>query len=224
MKITCLGAAQGVTGSCYYLESDHLKGLVDCGSFQGDFNVNQLNKVPFDFEAEALDFVILSHGHIDHSGRLPKLIQNNFHKPIYMTRGTSELTRILLKDSAKIHEMDNERENEKRKKAGLDPIEPYYTTEDVINTLPYFYPVDFNKDIYPSPDFIIRFIPAGHMVGSAHIYLEIDGKRLLFSGDIGTRHNPILLPPHPAPKQTISLWNQPMGTVCTKTCLGLLKA
>ena len=199
MKIKCLGAAQGVTGSCYYIESDHLKGLIDCGSFQGDFDVNQLNKVPFDFNPESLDFVILSHGHIDHSGRLPKLVQKNYHKPIYMTRGTLELTTILLKDSAKIHESDNEKENEKREKAGLDPIEPYYSSEDVINTLPYFYPVDFNKDIYPQEDFKVRFIPAGHMLGSAHIYLEIEGKSFLFSGDIGTRKNPILLPPNPAP-------------------------
>lgn len=199
MKIQCLGAAQGVTGSCYYIQTEDHQFLIDCGSFQGDFDVNKKNDTPFDFDPSELDFILLTHGHIDHSGRLPKLMQGQYHKPVYMTRGTASLTTILLKDSAKIHEYDNETENEKRKKAGLDEVEPYYTTDDVINLLPYFYPVPYDSFVSPYPNIRFKFISAGHLLGSAHIYLEIDDKSFLFSGDIGSTHNPLLIAPKPAP-------------------------
>lgn len=199
MKIQCLGAAQGVTGSCYYIQTERFQFLVDCGSFQGDFETSKKNKVPFDFDPSQLDFVLLTHGHIDHSGRLPKLIQGGYNKPIYMTRGSASLTTILLKDSAKIHEQDSENENEKRRKAGLEDVEPFYTTEDVINLLPYFYPVAYDTLISPVETIGFKFIAAGHLLGSAHIYLEVDGKSFLFSGDIGSTHNPLLIPPKPAP-------------------------
>jgi metallo-beta-lactamase family protein len=199
MKIQCLGAAQGVTGSCYYIQTDSYKFLIDCGAFQGDFEVNKKNQVPFDFDPKELDFIILTHGHIDHSGRLPKLMQGNFHKPVFMTRGTASLVEILLLDSAKFHENDIDIENDKRKKAGLEPVEPFYSTEDVINLLPYFYPIDYDKVHQPVDGISFKFVSAGHLLGSGHIYLEVEGKTLMFSGDIGTQHNPLLLPPEDAP-------------------------
>jgi len=199
MKIQCLGAAEGVTGSCYYIQTDKYQFLIDCGSFQGDFEVNKQNRVPFDFDPSQLDFIILTHGHIDHSGRLPKLIQGNYHKPIYMTRGTASLVEILLLDSAKIHENDNDKENDKRKKAGLEPLDPFYSTEDVINILPYFYPLPYDSPHSPVDGINFSLIPAGHLLGSAHVYLQVEGKTLVFSGDIGTQHNPLLMPPEDAP-------------------------
>lgn len=199
MKIQFLGAAEGVTGSCYFIETAQYKFLVDCGQFQGNFTEEKKNLEPFHFDPKSLDFVVLTHAHIDHTGRLPKLVQQGFHNRVFMTRGTASLSELLLKDSAKIHQYETDKDNEKRKKAGLDLVEPYYTTEDAINTLQYFNPVIYEKTIDVNPSITLRFINAGHLLGSAHVYLTIDGESFLFSGDIGTQYSQILLPPKPAP-------------------------
>ncbi|MBN2795447.1 MAG: MBL fold metallo-hydrolase [Clostridia bacterium] len=200
MKVQFLGAAEGVTGSCYYIEAMDKKFIIDCGQFQGDLTEEKKNLEPFPFNPKDLDFIILTHAHIDHSGRLPKLVQLGYHNRIYMTRGTASLTEILLKDSAKIQAYENETENEKRKKAGLDLIEPYFTIDDVVDTLIYFNPKPYNEVIKLSDNMTLKFINAGHLLGSAHVLLTIDGTKYLFSGDIGTQHSQILIPPEPAPE------------------------
>lgn len=199
MKISFLGAQEGVTGSCYYIESREATFIIDCGQFQGNLIEQNKNKEPFPFNPKDLDFILLTHGHIDHTGRLPKLVKDGFCGRIIMTRGTASLSELLLKDSAKIQEIETEKENEKRLKAGLDTIEPYYDLHDVINTLQYFNPVPYDVP-YTANDITIEFIPAGHLLGSAHIRLTLENKTLLFSGDIGTDHSQILLPPKPAPQ------------------------
>lgn len=197
MKIQFLGAAEGVTGSCYYIQTEDTTFLVDCGQFQGHKTEQKKNEVPFPFDPKSLDFIILTHGHIDHSGRVPKLVQLGFSGRIFMTRGTASLSELLLKDSAKIHEYETEHDNEKRKKAGLDAIEPYYTLNDAIDTLQYFNPVPYDTPV-KHKNIALTFINAGHLLGSAHVHLTIEGKTFLFSGDIGSQHSQILVPPKPA--------------------------
>lgn len=199
MKITFLGAQEGVTGSCYHVKNENISFLIDCGQFQGNPQEQKKNLEPFPFDPKELDFIILTHAHIDHTGRLPKLVQEGFSGRVFMTRGTASLSEILLKDSAKIHEVETEKENEKRIKAGLDPIEPFYTINDVINTLQYFNPMAY-EDTYKDKNISLTFINAGHLLGSAHVYISLEGKTLLFSGDVGTDHSQILLPPKPALK------------------------
>lgn len=199
MKIQFLGGQEGVTGSCYHIQTQHTQFLLDCGQFQGNHIEQNKNKEPFPFNPKDIDFIILTHAHIDHTGRLPKLVKDGFNGRVLMTRGTASLSEILLKDSAKIQEIETEKENEKRTKAGLDLIEPYYDTNDVINTLQYFNPLPYDKS-YDIEGIKVKFINAGHLLGSAHVYLEIENKTLLFSGDIGTDYSQILLPPNPAPQ------------------------
>lgn len=197
MKIQFLGAAKNVTGSCYYVETEHEKFLVDCGQFQGDAVTEKENQTAFPFDPSTLDFILLTHAHIDHTGRLPKLVQGGFKGIVYLTRGTASLSELLLLDSAKIHEYENELENEKRVRAGLDEVPPFYSQEDAINTLQYFYPVPYEKTM-TREHLSFRFINAGHLLGSSHIYIETEGKSLLFSGDIGSSHSQILQSPKPA--------------------------
>lgn len=197
MKITFLGAQEGVTGSCYHISTEDVSFLVDCGQFQGNKKEEKKNHEPFPFDPKSLDFIILTHAHIDHTGRLPKLVQQGFSGRVFMTRGTASLSEILLKDSAKIHEVETEKENEKRLKAGLDLVEPYYSSQDVLNTLMYFNPLAY-EDLYTFEGISMKFINAGHLLGSAHVYLELEGKSLLFSGDVGTDHSQILESPKPA--------------------------
>ena len=200
MKIKFLGAQEGVTGSCYYIESNDQSFLIDCGQFQGNKKEQQKNLEPFPFDPKTLDFVILTHAHIDHTGRLPKLVQLGFTGRVFLTRGSASLSDILLRDSAKIHEVENEKENEKRLKAGLDQVEPFYTINDAIDTLQYFNPVPYDQLYKVNNQISLKFINAGHLLGSGHVYLELEGKSLLFSGDVGSDHSQILKAPEPAPK------------------------
>lgn len=195
MRIQFLGAAKNVTGSCYYIDTGKYKFLVDCGQFQGSYSEQKKNLDPFPFNPSEIDFIILTHAHIDHTGRLPVITRDGFSGRVFMTRGTASLSEILLKDSAKIHEEECERDNEKRKKAGLDRAKPYYTVDDAVYALQFFNPVALDIDIKVNDDISVKFINAGHLLGSAHVYVTINNEVLLFSGDIGTKHSQILIPP-----------------------------
>lgn len=199
MQIQILGAAKQVTGSCYYITNEKSHFLIDCGQFQGKKSEEKLNDHPFEFDPKTIDFVLITHAHIDHIGRLPKLVKEGFTGKIYMTRATASLAEILLKDSAKIHEYENEIDNEKRIKAGLEPIEAYYTLDDAINTLMYFNPIKMHQ-IITIDSLEITFINAGHLLGSSHILINDHKNKYLFSGDIGSSHSEILKPPKPAPQ------------------------
>lgn len=195
MKIQFLGASQSVTGSCYYIDTGEHKFLVDCGQFQGSQKEINKNYESLPFDPRLLDFIILTHGHIDHTGRLPILCRDGFSKRIYLTRATASLSEILLKDSAKIHEIECEEENKKRVKAGLETVEPFYTTEDAEYTTAFFNPIPLNKEIEINDDISVHFVNAGHLLGSANVYVTIKDEVILFSGDIGSSHSEILYPP-----------------------------
>lgn len=195
MKVKFLGASESVTGSCYFVDTGKYRFLVDCGQFQGSESEYKKNKEPFPFDPKSIDFIILTHAHIDHTGRLPILTRDGFAGRVYMTRGTASLSEILLVDSGKIHEIECESENEKRNKAGLDSIDAYYTVDDAIYALQFFNPIPMDEDIIINDSISIKLTNAGHLLGSVHVYVTINKTILLFSGDIGTKHSQILLPP-----------------------------
>ena len=213
MKITFFGATESVTGSLYYIETEERNFIVDCGLYQGVGDDLTLNKTLPDLPFESVDFVILTHAHIDHCGRLPLLIKNGVSKKIYCTEATAHLSEILLKDSAKVIQAENDLENEKRIKAGLEPQDPFMTEEDVIETLPYLYPLSYDKVIRDG-NLELQFFDAGHLPGSASVRVKniFTGTSIVFSGDLGSGNNPLLNPT----KELTSLQNLPMGIVNTK--------
>lgn len=199
MKIQFLGAAEQVTGSNYLIDTGKERFLIDFGQFQGIPSVSKQNYETLPFDPKTVDFVILTHAHIDHCGRLPLLTKAGFTGKIYCTYPTAELAVMMLKDSGKIHEEENEWENRKRMRAGLDPIEPLFTAEDAENCAVYLYPVEYHRNNELNDHFAFEFIDAGHLLGSASVKLTIHEhgkpKTFVFSGDLGTGFNPLLNPP-----------------------------
>ncbi len=184
------GASGTVTGSCYRVVHPKGQFLVDCGMFQGNKTVRDLNYKPFPFEPRGIDFLLLTHAHIDHCGLLPKLTANQYRKPIWCTAPTAGLLEYLLPDSAGIQESEAERETRKRGRRDEAPATPLYTMEDANKALELRQSVDYEKWIEPGPGVRARYWNAGHILGSASIEVEVldaDGKpvRILFSGDIG---------------------------------------
>ena len=199
MKISFLGAAKIVTGSNYLIETRNTKFLIDCGMFQGSKTINRMNYEPFSFNPEEIDFMVLSHAHIDHSGRIPKLTKKGFKGNVYATKATTDLCSIMLPDSGHIQEMENKWDNRKRRRSGEKLREPLYTVKEAEESLKYFKPVLYNQKIKLSEEVTLRFRDAGHILGSSIIELWIkeDNKetKLVFSGDLGRRDRPILRDP-----------------------------
>lgn len=199
MKIQFLGAVKTVTGSCYLLTANNLRILLDCGQFQGGRKVEELNKRPFEFDPSTIDFLILSHAHIDHSGRIPLLAKEGFRGKILCTQSTYNLAEILLKDAGYIHEKEAEWENRKRARAGKQPIAPLYTLHDAEKSLVFFQPMLYDQSISITDTIKLRFQDAGHILGSSIVELWIteSGKtsKLVFSGDLGMKNRPLLRNP-----------------------------
>lgn len=200
MKISFLGAAKIVTGSNFLIETKNTKFLIDCGMFQGSKSINRMNYEPFSFNPGEIDFMVLSHAHIDHSGRIPKLTKKGFKGNIYTTKATTDLCSIMLPDSGYIQEMENKWDNRKRRRSGGKLREPLYTVKEAEESLKYFKPVLYNQKIKLSEEVTLRFRDAGHILGSSIIELwikEEEGKetKLVFSGDLGRRDRPILRDP-----------------------------
>ncbi len=184
------GASGTVTGSCYRVVHPAGQFLVDCGLFQGNRSVRDLNLKPLPFDTRAIDFLLLTHAHIDHAGLLPKLTGNGYRKPIWCTPPTAGLLEYLLPDAAGIQESEAEQETRKRGRKGDAPAEPLYTTEDASKALELRETVDYETWIEPGKGVRARYWNAGHILGSASIEVEVldgDAKpvRILFSGDIG---------------------------------------
>jgi metallo-beta-lactamase family protein len=183
------GASGTVTGSCYRVVHPKGQFLVDCGMFQGNKTVRDLNYKPLPFDAKAIDFLLLTHAHIDHAGLLPKLSKFGYRKPIWCTAPTAGLLEFLLPDAAGIQESEAEYESRKRGRKGDAPAEPLYQMEDAEEALKHRQTVDYQQWIEPGPGVRARYWNAGHILGSASIEVEVDdgGKKvtILFSGDLG---------------------------------------
>ena len=191
MKITFHGAAREVTGSCHLLEHDGLRILFDCGLIQGGKERHERNREGFDFDPATLDYVLLSHAHIDHSGRLALLRKEGFKGPILATPATVALAHILLPDSARIQEEDARWKIKRLRKRNKDAswVEPLYTEADAEAVLRQFVPVEFDEPYDLKGKAQVRFIPAGHILGAAIVDLTLDvngeSRRIAFSGDLG---------------------------------------
>jgi metallo-beta-lactamase family protein len=199
MKIRFLGAARVVTGSCYHLSGNGLEILVDCGMYQGK-NADEVNRTPFDFEPAKIDYLLLTHAHLDHSGLIPKLVADGFKGNIITTPATADLVEIMLLDSAHIQEKDAEWHTKKSFRAGKDIVyDPLYTEEDVKKALPYFRRTSYKDVTSLGSGFKYRFIDAGHILGSGSLELwyQEDGKekKIVFSGDVGKDDNFIIRDP-----------------------------
>lgn len=196
MKITVVGAAGGeVTGSAYIVQTKHARVIVDCGMFQGGRKSESLNRPPANPNTR-LDSVLLTHGHLDHTGRLPLMAQLGYRGPVFATPATMDITALILRDSAKIQSQDAERQNRRLERAGKPPKDPLYEIEDAEQIIASMRSVPYNKPVPVAPGIQATWAEAGHMIGSASIKLVVDDtgreKSVIFSGDLGPRGIPIL--------------------------------
>ena len=201
LRIHFHGAAHAVTGSCFLLETDEARVLVDCGMFQGPKSERELNYRPFPFEPSRLNALCLTHAHIDHSGLVPKLAKAGFKGPVYATPATRDLASIMLPDSGHIQELEVEQLNRRNSRRGRPTVTPIYTAEDAVVCLDQFRSVSYGKWCDVAPGFRARYWNAGHLLGSASIEMEVAAAagekpvRILFSGDLGPDFK--LLQPEP---------------------------
>lgn len=199
MKISFLGAAKTVTGSCYLVETAKCRFLIDCGMFQGSSEEEALNEAAFPFNPAEIDFILLTHAHIDHSGRIPKMFVDGFKNDIYAAKATAELCSIMLPDSGHIQEFENTWINRKRKRAGKPPVAPIYTHQDAIDCLKLFKSVRYYEEVQVFNGVRAKFNDAGHILGSSilELWIEDEGReiKLVFSGDLGNKGIPILRDP-----------------------------
>ncbi len=201
VRITCLGAAESVTGSCYLVESPgNKKILVDCGLFQGGRQMESRNWAPWGFDPGEVEMVFLTHSHVDHCGRIPKLVKDGFKGKIITSPPTAELCQIMLLDAAHIQEMDAEwqtRKNSRQAKAGVEPL---YTTEDAEKSLRFFKPIERDRIVTQGQGLKARLRNAGHILGSSILELWIDEGdetiKVVFSGDLGKKDQLIVQDPH----------------------------
>jgi len=199
MKIKFLGAARTVTGSFFVVETDSVRFAVDCGLFQGSKEIKERNYKEFLIPPNSLDFVLLTHAHIDHTGLIPKLCKQGFKGPIYCSHATQQLASVLLPDSAHIQESEVERKNRKLIRAGKLLLNPIYTVQDALDSLSQFRSLNMDEIIDLMPGIQIRLRDAGHILGSCVVELWItEGDKqtkLVFSGDLGRGDQPIIKDP-----------------------------
>lgn len=199
MKVTFLGAAKTVTGSCFLCETGSTSFLVDMGLFQGNAADRMLNQATLSIDPAKIDFVLLTHAHIDHSGRIPLLVKKGFKGKIITTKATADLCEIMLPDSGYIQETETEWVNRKRTRAGLPLIEPLYTYLDAQKSIGSFYRVSYGQIINPAPGIRVRFNDAGHILGSSIIEIWVkegeSEEKIVFSGDLGKRNTAIIRDP-----------------------------
>ena len=196
MKVTFLGATKTVTGSNFLVEGAGKKFIVDCGLYQGKAIEELKNEEDFAYDPKQIDFMLLTHAHIDHSGRIPKLYNEGFRGNIYATKATCDLCSIMLPDSGHIQENEVEWKNRKRRREGLSELPPLYTADDAIKCMEVFRPVQYDEIIEITENIKVRFNDAGHMLGSSIIEIWVTEnektEKIVFSGDIGNNDIPLL--------------------------------
>jgi len=214
-RLTFLGASGEVTGSSYLLETAHARVLFDCGMCQGERQSRAANERPFPFRARDLELVVLTHAHVDHSGLLPKLVRDGFRGKIHATGPSGELVGLLLRDSAKIHEQDTKSENRRRLRQGKKPIEPLYDADDAERALAKLVLHPFGQEVEIAPGLVVRFVRAGHILGAASVECWIRdqtfARKVVFSGDLGRKREPLLLPPEPPREADLVLLESTYG-------------
>ena len=198
-QITFFGAAEQVTGSLYLIRAGSHTVLLECGLIQGSRKDEARNREPFPIPPDQIDAVVLSHAHIDHSGRVPLLVNQGFQGPVYTQHATRALCEIMLPDSGYLNEKDAEWENKKRKKQRSPPVRPLYTRADAEACLSQFRSIDYEETREIVPGLGIRFLDAGHILGSAIVEMTCtnggESRKLVFSGDLGYRDAPVMDPP-----------------------------
>ena len=199
MKIKFCGATIGVTGSCHLLTTDRHRVLLDCGQFQGNKEMDDLNWEPFPFDPESIEAVVLSHAHIDHCGRIPLLVKRGFTGDIYCKDATADLLQVMLLDSAYIHEKDAEWQTKKNARTGKPAVEPLYTVQDAERSLKLVKPILYDQLVELNDQMKIVFNDAGHILGSAITEIWVtendQTSKIVFSGDLGVTNRPILRDP-----------------------------
>ncbi len=199
MELEFIGAARTVTGSCHLVDTGSTRFIVDCGMFQGPPEIEELNRAPFPFDPSSLDFVLLTHAHIDHSGLVPRLFKEGFTGKVYASPATVDLCRIMLLDSAHVQELEAGWQQRKARRAGEVPFEPLYTVDEAAKCLSSFEGMPFGQSLKLAPDVSVRLRRAGHILGSAIIEVQLgasrDGRRIVFSGDLGSANQPVVKDP-----------------------------
>jgi metallo-beta-lactamase family protein len=201
VRVTCLGGAGTVTGSCYLVESvQGKKVLVDCGLFQGNKQMDERNRQDWGFDPKMISTVFLTHAHIDHCGRIPKLVKDGFQGRVITSPPTAELCSIMLLDAAHIQEMDAEWQTRKNKRKARSEVQPLYTTEDAEGAIKCLLPAERDVVIEPEPGIRARLRNAGHILGSSILELWVEENRnsikVVFSGDLGKKDQIIVRDPH----------------------------
>jgi metallo-beta-lactamase family protein len=208
--LTFLGAAGTVTGSKHFLQSGQTRLLLDCGLFQGLKELRLRNWAPCPVPAASIGGVLLSHAHIDHSGALPRLGREGFRGPIYCTPGTADLLKIMLPDAAHLQEEEAQFAN-RHQTSKHQPALPLFTTADAERVLTQVRPVGFNESFSPAQGVTARFINAGHILGAGLVEVSINGRTLVFSGDLGRYGVPIMRDPDPVPAADVLLVESTYG-------------
>jgi len=218
MKITFCGAAQTVTGSCHLVEVDGLRLLLDCGLFQGGRQREDRNREPFPFDPQSIDAVLLSHAHLDHTGRLPLLAREGFSGRILCTAPTAEIAKLMLADSAHLQVEEASYRARKARRRGEVADPPLYDMADVMQCAERFHPIiGYDQPIKLNDRVSCVFRDAGHILGSASIELRTSNGNLLFSGDLGNRHQPIVRDPSPPPTADVLLVESTYGNRTHRT-------
>lgn len=215
MKIQFHGATGDVTGSAYHVMTRRASVLVDCGMFQGSKKTRDMNRMEAKLEGGKLDAVVLTHAHLDHVGRLPLLTKKGYRGPIFATQPTFDVATLILRDTLRLQEGDLLRENRKRERQGLPPLEPLFEEADVRALKPLIRPVKYDQRVEVAPGIRARLVDAGHVIGSASVELTIEegGKEkvVVFSGDLGPRGAPLVRDPVPFKKADVVIMESTYG-------------
>ncbi len=220
MILKFLGGVKTVTGSCFYIECNKLKILVESGLYQGE-GADEVNRAAFDFQPEEINCIFITHAHLDHSGMLPRIVRKGFKGKIITTSATRDLLELMLHDSANIQESDAEWLTRKAIRAGKHPVLPLYTVDDVKNVIPLFDVKPYDKIFHLGNGIKYRFLDAGHILGSSSLELyykdSSEEKKIVFSGDIGKKGSPIVRDPFIPPEADFVVMESTYGNRLHKT-------